>query len=41
LCLEEIREAEKIREECRGWSSSEISVLKGMIEMLSSDGMIS
>jgi kinetochore protein Spc7/SPC105 len=41
LCLEEIREAEKIREECRGWSSSEISVLKGMIEILSSDGMIS
>jgi len=28
--LEEIREAEKIREECRGWTSSEISVLKGM-----------
>lgn len=26
---EEIREAEKIREECRGWTSSEISVLKG------------
>jgi kinetochore protein Spc7/SPC105 len=31
LCLEEIRDAEKIREECRGWSSSEISILKGMI----------
>jgi kinetochore protein Spc7/SPC105 len=29
VCLEEIREAEKIREECRGWTSSEISVLKG------------
>jgi kinetochore protein Spc7/SPC105 len=28
--LEEIREAEKIREECRGWTSSEISALKGM-----------
>jgi kinetochore protein Spc7/SPC105 len=27
--LEEIHEAEKIREECRGWSSSEISILKG------------
>lgn len=27
--LEEIREAEKIREECRGWTSSEISALKG------------
>jgi len=29
-CLEEIREAEKIREECRGWSAHEISALKGM-----------
>jgi kinetochore protein Spc7/SPC105 len=29
LCLEDIREAEKIREECRGWSSNEISALKG------------
>jgi len=28
--LEEIREAEKIRKECRGWASSEISALKGM-----------
>lgn len=27
--LEEIREADKIREECRGWSSEEISRLKG------------
>lgn len=27
---EEIREAEKIREECRGWTSSEISILKGI-----------
>jgi kinetochore protein Spc7/SPC105 len=26
--LEEIRDAEKIREECRGWTSSEISALK-------------
>lgn len=31
FCLDEIREAEKIREECRGWSSSEISQLKGML----------
>jgi kinetochore protein Spc7/SPC105 len=30
ICLEDIREAEKIREECRGWSSNEISALKGM-----------
>lgn len=28
--FEEIREAEKIREECRGWTSNEISILKGM-----------
>lgn len=28
--LEDIREAEKIREECRGWSSKEISALKGL-----------
>jgi kinetochore protein Spc7/SPC105 len=28
--LEDIREAEKIREECRGWSTNEISALKGM-----------
>jgi kinetochore protein Spc7/SPC105 len=27
--LDEIREADKIREECRGWSSAEISKLKG------------
>jgi kinetochore protein Spc7/SPC105 len=28
-CLDEIREAEKVREECRGWTSTEISALKG------------
>ena len=28
-CLEEIKEAEKIREECRGWTSTEINTLKG------------
>lgn len=28
-CLDEIREADKIREEYRGWSSAEISKLKG------------
>lgn len=28
-CLAAIEEAEKIREECRGWSSKEISTLKG------------
>lgn len=30
VCLEDIREAEKIREECRGWSSNEIGALKSM-----------
>ncbi len=28
-CVDEIREADKVREECRGWSSEEISRLKG------------
>ncbi|TGO18401.1 hypothetical protein BTUL_0010g00710 [Botrytis tulipae] len=32
--LEEIREAEKIREECRGWSSSELSNLKAKVDAL-------
>ncbi|KUJ23736.1 Spc7-domain-containing protein [Mollisia scopiformis] len=31
---EEIREAEKIREECRGWTSSEISILKGKVDAI-------
>lgn len=30
IWLEEIQEAERIREECRGWTSSEITALKGM-----------
>ncbi len=30
ICQEEIREAERIREECRGWTSSEVSTLKGL-----------
>ena len=29
-CHDEIKEAERVREECRGWSSIEISSLKGM-----------
>jgi kinetochore protein Spc7/SPC105 len=33
VCVEDIREAEKIREECRGWSSIEISMLKGMYKL--------
>ncbi len=32
--LDEIREAGKIREECRGWTSSEISALKGMFSVV-------
>lgn len=35
VCLENIRQAEKIREECRGWSSNEISALKGMYALQS------
>ncbi|KAK0632985.1 hypothetical protein B0T14DRAFT_560618 [Immersiella caudata] len=33
-CLEEIKEAEKIREECRGWSSTEIGASKARTEEL-------
>ena len=28
-CLDETKEADKLREECRGWSSTEISAIKG------------
>lgn len=28
-CFDDIKESEKVREECRGWSSSEVAVLKG------------
>lgn len=30
ICIDEISEAERIREECRGWTSGEISSLKGI-----------
>ncbi|KAH7635050.1 hypothetical protein SMAC4_02835 [Sordaria macrospora] len=33
-CLEEITAADKIREECRGWSSTEISSLKARVDEL-------
>ncbi|RYP41850.1 hypothetical protein DL767_000679 [Monosporascus sp. MG133] len=33
-CLADIQEAEKIREECRGWTSNEISSLKAKVEDL-------
>jgi kinetochore protein Spc7/SPC105 len=32
LCISDIKEAEKIREECRGWTSAEIDVIKGEIQ---------
>ncbi|KAM7209346.1 kinetochore protein spc7 [Naviculisporaceae sp. PSN 640] len=34
LCLEEIKEAEKVREECRGWTSTEINALKVKVEAI-------
>ncbi|KAK4181692.1 putative kinetochore protein spc7 [Triangularia setosa] len=33
-CLDEIREADKIREECRGWSSEEISKLRARTDKI-------
>ncbi|AEO65908.1 uncharacterized protein THITE_2113514 [Thermothielavioides terrestris NRRL 8126] len=33
-CLEDIRQADKIREECRGWSAEEIKKLKGRAGLL-------
>lgn len=33
-CHADIKEAEKIREECRGWSSTEISALKAKVDAL-------
>lgn len=33
-CLEDIKESEKIREECRGWTSTEVNNLKGMYPSL-------
>lgn len=33
-CQADIREAEKIREECRGWSSTEISALQAKVDAL-------
>ena len=29
-CVEDIKEAEKVREECRGWSGAEVAILKGI-----------
>lgn len=33
-CLAEVKTAEKVREECRGWSSSEISSLKAKVDAI-------
>lgn len=33
-CLDDIREAEKIREECRGWTGTEIAALKAKVDAL-------
>lgn len=37
--LEEIQEADKIREECRGWSSTEVSAIKGKSSHLDVSGL--
>ncbi|TLS23652.1 uncharacterized protein PpBr36_05627 [Pyricularia pennisetigena] len=34
LCLDEIREAERVREECRGWRPDEIMDLKARVEAI-------
>jgi kinetochore protein Spc7/SPC105 len=34
-CLEEIKAAERVREECRGWSTSEVNELKGETQVFS------
>ncbi|KAF2754970.1 Spc7-domain-containing protein [Pseudovirgaria hyperparasitica] len=33
-CLSEIQEAERVREECRGWSASEVNALKNRVSAL-------
>ncbi|KAF2110026.1 Spc7 kinetochore protein-domain-containing protein [Lophiotrema nucula] len=34
VCVEEIRTAERVREECRGWSTQEVNELKGKVTAL-------
>jgi kinetochore protein Spc7/SPC105 len=34
-CIEETKAAERMREECRGWSTSEVNDLKGMLDCIS------
>ena len=38
-CLEEIKEAEKIHQDCRGWSSKEVSALQGTCQLTSTSGL--
>ncbi|CAM1504517.1 Fc.00g021080.m01.CDS01 [Cosmosporella sp. VM-42] len=33
-CLEDIKESEKIREECRGWTSTEVNALKARVDAI-------
>ncbi|KAI9879596.1 MAG: hypothetical protein M1830_008046 [Pleopsidium flavum] len=33
-CLEQIREAERVREECKGWSASEVGMLNSNVDSL-------
>ncbi|KAJ4146590.1 hypothetical protein NW754_002055 [Fusarium falciforme] len=33
-CLEDIKESEKIREECRGWTSTEVNSLKARVDAI-------
>ncbi|KAL9121417.1 MAG: hypothetical protein Q9187_002030 [Circinaria calcarea] len=33
-CLEEIKEAEKVREDCKGWNASEVATLKAKVDAL-------
>ena len=35
-CIEEIKEAERVREDCKGWSASEVAALKGITSSLPS-----
>lgn len=37
-CLDDIKAADQVREECRGWSSSEIAMLKGKSTLRSRHG---
>ncbi|CAG9955051.1 unnamed protein product [Clonostachys rosea f. rosea IK726] len=37
LCISDIKEAEKIREECRGWTSAEIDVIKARVDAIEAE----